>query len=221
MIILATFVLGSSLFPFAMQQEKVSVWEAKYLHEKELLAISGVKRVSVGGIGEKYHIVVSVDSALAGKLVMKKTEGALDGWPVHISVSKGKVRGTPPGEKPRAKCSTCVCPCHKKGKTVDKAPEPTPNDPEQLCDIMRKLLKNPRRKGAREPSICRQMIGWTNDPKVKKWVLENGLPNWVSKEFGGRGEVVAYTYIKHRRGCPIRDDDFLRRVKELTPRKKK
>jgi len=213
---LLLFILGSFLTPEAAQDEKLSIWEAKYKHEKSLLAIPGVKRISIGGIGDQYHLVVSVDTEETGKKVLHMTGGELEGWPVHITYSKGKSNKDLP---PDPSCDKCVCPCHKGGTTVVKPPVIDPNDPNEVCDLMRKLLKKKRRKGAKESNICRQMVGWTNDPRKIKWIEENNLPNWKSQEFGGF--VIAYTYIKHRQECPLRNDTFLERVKDLTPGSKK
>ncbi len=68
MPILITFLLA--VLP--LQDEGVSIYEAKFFAEKELKGIPGVKRLSIGGIGEKRHIIVQVDSPETGDKVREK-----------------------------------------------------------------------------------------------------------------------------------------------------
>ncbi len=205
-----------ALLFFSVQDEDISIWEAKFRHEKTLLKVPGVKRLSIGGIGEKMNLIVTVDSWKAGETVKKMTGGALDGWPIYISISRSKSQSPP-------ECSHCPTHCRRGGKTVAAPPvsSPDPDDPRELCDILRRLSKKSLRKGAKSSSMCRQMVGWTNSPRKLAWIRKNRLPNWSSKEFGSFGDTVAYTYIRHRRDCPLRpDSDHLERVLELTPKKK-
>ncbi len=103
------------------------------------------------------------------------------------------------------------------GKTVAKERKA---EPEEECDVMRKMLGMKKRKGAGGKSICHQMIGWTNDPKRIAWAKKENLPNWPSKEFGMPG-VIVYTYIKHRKECPKSREAIGGRIDELTPREKR
>ncbi len=133
---------------------------------------------------------------------------------------KGKRSPFGPRSTPTAcpRESPCYnCPCHKGGKTVAKERKA---EPEEECDVMRKMLGMKKRKGAGGKSICHQMIGWTNDPKRIAWAKKENLPNWPSKEFGMPG-VIVYTYIKHRKECPKSREAIGGRIDELTPREKR
>jgi hypothetical protein len=149
-----------------------------------------------------------VDSPETGDKIREKIGDTFRGWPVHISFS-GMEK---PAKKEKSPvCADCTCPCHKRGKTIVEAPKPAT---EETCDILRRMLGKKRRKGK---SFCHQMIGWTNDPKKIESVKRDGLPNWPSKEFGMPG-VLAYTYIKHRRECPLAQKAVKKKIGELTPR---
>ncbi len=208
------FALIALMF-LPVQEEDVSIWEAKFKHEKAVMKIPGVKRLSIGGIGEKRHIIVTVDSGETAEKVNEFTGGSLEGWPIHVLISREKMRNA-------SGCSNCACSCHQGGRTVVKPLPIDPTSPEEACDVLRKLTRKRVRKGAARGPMCRQMVGWTNDPKRKAWVARNGLPNWPSRELGigsGEGSTMAYTYIRHRRDCPLRKDTFLDRVTSLTPGK--
>jgi hypothetical protein len=220
-----TFALAA-LLSLPVQEEGVSIWEAKFRHEKALLKISGVKRLSIGGIGENMNIIVTVDSWKAGQTVKKMTRGKLDGWPIHISLSRSKSTEKGGGRQTFPGCSHCPTHCPRGGKTVVGPPRivPEPDNPEELCDIARKLLGKARRADARGSAICHQMVGWTNNAKKKEWVRKNNLPQWGSKAMGqqldkqGNPVFIAYTYIRHRRGCPIYRHTVLPNVDRLTPK---
>jgi hypothetical protein len=210
-----------------MQEEKISVWEAKFKYEKWLLSIPGVKRISIAGVGEKFHIVVSVNCSATGEKIIKITGGNLDGWPIHISLRRTKTGGNKSKEKtPTKLCTHCPVHCAQKEsgrKTVVKPRRVPREELEDHCDIARKLLGKKPRKGAKGSTVCRQMVGWTTNRNKMKWVKENGLPHWIPKEMGnqmdGKGNPtqLAYTYIQHRRACPMYQNTVLPNIDRLTP----
>ncbi len=219
-----TFALVALLF-LPVQEENVSIWEAKFNHEKALKKIPGVKRLSIGGIGENMQIIVSVDCWTTGERVKKITGGKLEGWPIYISVSRQKSRVSGGKRKTAPGCSHCPTHCPRSGITVVGPPRNVPgrDDPEELCDIVRRLLGKPTRADAKGSATCTQMVGWTNNEKKREWVRKNKLPQWLPKEMPilrdrQGGTVIAYTYIRHRRGCPMYRQTVLPNVDRLTPR---
>jgi hypothetical protein len=154
-----------------------------------------------------------------------------------------------PAAKASSSCAGCACPCHAgPGRTVAEARKPESKiDLTRLedmdytaekCDVLREILGLPERD-ATNGVRCTQMTGWTNDALKLKWILAEGLPHWKAKEFvglrgsdykgadlkcelhgsHGNGEVVCYTYIRHRQFCPRGMKEMLKDYERMTPGK--
>ncbi len=193
-------------------QDRISIYEVKYGCEEELRKIRGVRDVSIAGVGSDLRLVVRVESEEARESVRAKFGDAIGGYKLHILVSRPSASGS----SSAGDCRSCVCPCHKAGRTVSAPPtDSARRNPHEACDMYRELLGMPKRADVRNGVLCQQMVGWTNDHKKVRWLIQQGLPHWESREMGT--SFTAYTYIKHRRTCPLGERQVVREIEGLTP----
>lgn len=232
----ALWLAGMAAFAVA-QENAQSIYEVKYKYEKALKQIRGVQEVSVGGGGNDLRLLVRVESEAAREAVRTLLGDHVQGYKLHFLVSST-------GESPASTgdCSRCACPCHHGGIARPTVAEPRKPDnvdplpPEEACDILREVTGLPKRKDIKNGAVCQQMIGWTNDPRRIKWLIDHGIPHWRSQELGGlegdakrgvacpehgvhSGGFIAYTYIKHRGSCPYGKQSLIEDVERLTPTK--
>jgi len=227
----------------AMAQDRpVGPWEVLLKHEKALKAIPGMLEMTVGAVNGEKRIVIRVENDQARDAVRARLGERVEGFPVHVLVSR-------PGPLDAAGGACAHCPLHCKGtgQTVAAPAEKGPasgttkfdmsriDDPayaQEKCDILRKWLGVPRRTDG-DPT-CIEMVSWSNESAKIRWVLEQGLPHWRSKELGGMkgsdgaglacsehgnhgGETICYTWIKHRRYCPLGMKQVMKEIQENTP----
>jgi len=217
-----------------------------YKHEKAIRKIPGVRNLSVGGLSGRLRIVVQVDDDSARAAVLAYTGETLEGFPVSILGGAS----APPARE--GACARCPLHCGGPGKTVaaPAAPGQTQGkidlsrlgDPayaNERCDLIRKWAGLPKLTDSKPP--CQEMVSWTTDPAKLKWVIQQGLMHWRSKELPGLhgsgsnaldcpdhgphtlGEIICYTWIKHRQFCPLGMkvvmDDIQRATPTESPRK--
>lgn len=218
-------------------------WEVLLKHEKALKAVPGMIEMTVAGVNGEKRIVLRVQDESARDAVRALLGDKLEGFPVHILVSRPA-----PADAAGAACAGCSLHCKGTGRTVaapaEKGSVPGStkfdmsriDDPayaQEKCDILRKWLGVPKRTDG-EP-YCIEMVSWTNDVAKVKWVLEQGLPHWRSKEMAGLrgsdstvlvcadhgnhggGEILCYTWIKHRQFCPLGMKQVMREIQENSP----
>jgi hypothetical protein len=194
---------------------------AKLRYEKPLLRIRGVQDVSISD----GKIVVRVENEETRDAVRTL---AGDQLRLQFTIS-GKASEEPVSKS--LECPDCGCPCHR-GRTVAEPRKPEERKPEEECDILRALKGLPQVK---RDAYCKQMVGWTNDSEKIRWLIEQGLPHWESREWGSgpksstklgidcpehgqhNGEFVAYTYHKHRASCPYGQAQGMDDFRRLTP----
>lgn len=240
---LAAVVLLAGL---ALAQEKpASPWDVLLRNEKALKAIPGLIESTVCAVNGERRIVIRVEDDRAREAVRSLLGEKADGFPVHVLVSRAAE--TPAG------CARCPLHCKGPGQTVVSpggssssatgSPQGStkvdlnrledPSYANEKCDIIRKWTGLPKRTDG-EP-FCIEMVSWSNDPAKVKWVLDQGLPHWKSKEMPSvkgsdgaglacaehgnhaGGEIVCYTWIKHRQFCPLGMKQVLKEIHEMTP----
>ena len=223
----------------AAQERPASPWEVILRHEKALKAIPGVLETTTGAVNGERRIVIRVEDDRARDAVRALLGEKNEGFPVHILVTR-------PPEPAAGPCTRCPLHCKGPGQTV-AAPGP-PSSPatskfdagriddpayaQEKCDIIRKWTGLPKLK---DDPACIEMLSWTNDGAKVKWVLEQGLPHWKSRELPGLkgsdveglacrdhgthalGEILSYTWIKHKQFCPLGMKQVLKEIQELTP----
>jgi hypothetical protein len=219
--------------PAPAQEKPPGPWEVILKHEKALKAIPGVIETTTGAVNGEKRIVVRVEDERARDAVRALLGERSEGFPVHIIVS----RPSPP------EAGACTHgPLHCKGPGQTVAAPGTPkfdatriDDPayaQERCDIIRKWMGLPRLK---DDPACIEMVSGSNDSAKLKWVIEQGFPHWKSKEMPGLkgsdtdalacrehgshsiGEIVCYTWIKHKQFCPLGMKQVLREIREMTP----
>jgi hypothetical protein len=216
------------------------IYDVFYKHEKALRKIPGVRNLTVGGLSGRLRIIVQLEDDSARAAVLAYTGETLEGFPVHFLGG-----GAPPREAP---CARCPVHCAGPGKTVATPAAPPPvattakvdltrlDDPayqNERCDIIRKWSGLPKLPDSRPP--CQEMVSWSNDPAKIKWVIQQGLMHWRSKEMPGlRGsdsnaldcpdhgphgasELICYTWIKHRQFCPLGMKVVMDDIHKATP----
>jgi hypothetical protein len=214
---------GLTLAGLALTQDPPydPIYDAKFKHEKALKKLPGVLDVTVGGAAGNLRLVVRVENDKAAEAVRAYCGGdALDGFPVYVLGGRAPA---PPAAEPA--CARCPLHCGRPGPgpTVAAPAAPAPgkidlsrlHDPayaQERCDIIRKWSGQPKLKHGDAP--CTEMIGWTTDSKRLKWIVEQDLPNWPSKEMPG---TTCYTWIKHRQFCPLGMRQVLKEIDDLTP----
>lgn len=194
--------LGALLL-IGAQDPEMSVQEVKYRYEKELLAIEGVRDVSIGGTSGNLRLIIHVENDDAREAVRSRFGEGLHGYKFLFMVSR--FGGTSTND-----CRSCVCPCHR--KTVAEPAKPVRR--EETCDMYRELMGLPKRTDIKNGVVCQQMVGWTNDENRIRLLQQQGIPTWKSQEMPG---FVSYTYIKHRRSCPLGEQQVIRDIQRLTP----
>ncbi|HLF92181.1 MAG TPA: hypothetical protein VJB14_01870 [Planctomycetota bacterium] len=225
------------------QERPVGPWEVLLKHEKALKAIPGLLEMTVAAVNGEKRIVIRVENDLSRDAVRARLGEKIEGFPVHILVSRPA-----PSNPAGGACGRCPLHCKGTGQTVatpaekGTAPGTTKfdmgriDDPayvQEKCDILRKWSGLPKRSDG-DP-FCIEMVSWTNDFAKVKWVLEQGLPHWRSKEMAGLrgsdstvlvcadhgnhggGEILCYTWIKHRQFCPLGMKQVLKEIQENTP----
>jgi len=221
-----------------------TVYEVRHKYEAALRQIKGVQEVSIGSVEGAMRLIVPVDSAESRQALVLLTGLELDGIALYVPVRRPTDDSATVASEPDPAGTTaaahdprsCRCPCHEgrgPGRTVA---EEAPSDRYEQCDWFRKIMKKKPRK-ADPDTICHQRVGWTNEPEKIRWVLKEAFPHWRSKEMPGlkqeggepihcgehgshdSGEVIAYTFVRHRRDCPIGDYDGRARdaTDDLTP----
>ena len=225
------------------QEKTVSPWEVLLKHEKTLKAIPGFLDMTVAAVNGEKRIVVRVEDDRARDAVRALLGEKPEGFPVHILVSR-------PGLAEPGSCVHCPIHCKGPGQTVAAAPGTSagstspgstkidmnrlddPSYANEKCDIIRKWTGLPKRTDG-EP-YCIEMVSRSNDPAKVKWVLDQGLPHWRSKELpslkgsdgtallcpehGNHGaETICYTWIKHRQYCPLGMKQVMKEIHDLTP----
>src|SRR5579862_8960490 len=211
-------------------------------YEKGLKKIHGVQQILPEKANGVATITVRVETEEARDLVRFMTGDRLESYPVRILLSKAAPPDRPESSSPAGKesseesgCTHCPCHCpsasaHRTEVEPVKAPAPgttkadagdpsKPSEPADLCEVARKLRGLPPRKDFK--SGCEEMITTTNNPDKIRWVIEKGLPHWLSKEMPGvKGsskegiacpqhgshsftEFVCYTWIRHTVSCPM------------------
>lgn len=234
--IVAAFALLAGL-GFA-QDRAVSPWEVILKHEKALKAIPGVLETTTGAVNGEKRIVIRVEDAKARDAVRALLGETAGGFPVTILVTRAPAADAATG------CTHCPVHCKAPGQTVaaPAAPGAPPkfdttriDDPSyanERCDILRKWLALPKLK---DDPACIEMVSWSNDASKIRWVIEQGLPHWTSRELKGlrgsdndglacrehgshaNGEIVCYTWIKHKVLCPLGMRQVLKEVQEMSP----
>lgn len=135
-----------------------SIYETRHKHQKDLLAIPGVKSVSIGGVDGKMAIVVTVESDAASDAVVAKYGETLDSHRLHVIVSGGsKKTETKPAKSEESKptvvetgsvpgtlrdYSIPYFPGKKPATTTTTTPERTPEEQE----FIDRLLPKPKKK---------------------------------------------------------------------------
>lgn len=213
-----------SLALVAAAPQDPSVYEVKYKYEKSLRRVQGVQDVSVGGSGDDLRVVIRCDQE-AADAIQTLVGVKLEGYKLHFVIS-----GSRPTVAENSNSRPTVAEPRKETTTKDR-----PSDDEP-CDVIREVTGLPKRKDIKNGVVCKQMVGWTNDPDKIRWLIDNGIPHWYSQEMGGlrgsdrggvscpdhgthNGEFVAYTYIKHRNTCPYGREILIKEVQKLTPSK--
>jgi hypothetical protein len=218
------------------------IYDVFYKHEKTILKIPGVQSLSVGGLRGRLHIIVQVRDEDARRAVLAHTGDSLEGFPVYL------LGGRPAAPDPAA-CARCPLHCGGPGRTAAEPAKPAgridlarlgdPAYQNERCDLIRKWAGLPKLPDSNPP--CQEMVSWTNDPARIKWVIQQGLMHWRSKEMPGlRGsdtnalacpdhgphgasELICYAWIKHRQFCPLGMkvvlDDLHRATPTESPRK--
>lgn len=220
------------------QDTQPTIYEVKYKYDKALRQIDGVLDVTVGGIDGEMRIIVRVRDEAAKHAAMLLTGGKLDAHRLHFILSADPRPTVAEEAKPQGESKSCPCECHSgPGKTVAAPREPEPVDPYEQCDWVREMMKLPARKGVKDR--CLQMVSWTNDPQRIKYAIREGFPHFPSQEMPGlrgsdkggadcpqhgvhpQGEIICYTWVKHRFECPIgnRKEKVRRAADGLTPGK--
>ena len=233
----AALATAALLTGMALAQDKsVTAWDVLLKNEKALRAIPGMIEMTVGAVNGEKRIVIRVEDERARDAVRALLGEKAEGFPVHIIVSR-------PASADAGGCSHCPIHCKDPGRTVaapgagstkiDMNRLDDPTYANERCDIIRKWTGQPKRTDG-EP-YCMEIVSWSNDPAKIKWVIEQGLPHWRSKEMsslkgsdaGGiacpdhgthsNGEIVCYTWIKHRQFCPLGMKQVMREIQESTP----
>lgn len=212
-------------------------WEVLLKHEKALKAIPGLLETTTGAVNGEKRIVIRVEDDRARDAVRTLLGEKAGGFPVHILVSR-------PGPADSGACTHCPVHCKGAGQTVaTPAAPPAPprfdttrlEDPSyanERCDILRKWLQLPKLK---DDPACMEMVSWSNDAAKVRWVIDQGLPHWRSREMAGvkgsddaglacrehgvhaNGEIVCYTWIKHKLLCPLGMKQVLKEIHEMSP----
>lgn len=231
-----TAILAATL-ALSAQDGDQDAWEAFAPYEKAVRGISGVLEISMGRIRGERGILVRVQSTQAKDSVQFLLGDRVGGHPIHVFI--GTV--VAPAEK------ACLgCPLHCGGRaTVAEAGKPAEvpkvdttrlNDPtyvQERCDVVRKWLG--LAKLDEGDLRCQEMASSTNSPQRIKWVIAQGIPHWRSQEMGtlrgsdavgipcqehglhSGGEMIAYTWVKHRRFCPLGAKQVLKEIEDQTP----
>lgn len=195
-----------SLALIAAAPQDPSIYDVKYKYEKSLRRVQGVADVSVGGSGEDLRIIIRCDQEAADAIKTLVGE-KLDGFKLHFLINGSRPTVV---EEPKSTSS---------GRTVaePRKEEPPKTRDEEQCDVIREVTGLPKRKDIKNGVVCKQMVGWTNDQEKVRWLEEQGIPHWESKEMGTG--FTAYTYIKHRNTCPYGREILIDEVRKLTPNK--
>lgn len=147
----------ATLIALALFQD--SIYEAKYKHQKDLLAIPGVKTVSVGGVDGTMAIVVTVENDAAADAVTAKYGESIDGHRLHLIVSGGRKteRKTTaePGKKPTVPTTSSI-PGTLRDYSIPFFPDPKPPTtteptPEEQA-LIDSLLPKPRKTETKTPA---------------------------------------------------------------------
>jgi len=222
------------------QDADQAVWDAIAPYEKTLRGISGVLEISPGPVKGERGVLIRVQTKEARDTVQILCSGErLGGYPVHVYL--GTVTApTAPGP-----CTRCPVHCGagstvatpgKGGPGVTKVDTARLNDPtyaQERCDIIRKWLGLPKLE---EGDVrCTEMVSTSNNPVRIKWAISQGFPHWRSQDMPtargsdatgvacpehgvhSSGEMVCYTWIKHRQFCPLGARQVLKEIEDMSP----
>jgi hypothetical protein len=223
----------TTLLILALQDKAPTPYEVIPRYEKAIRSVQGVLEIAVAA---GPSIVVRVKDRNAKEGVALICGAALEGIPVHVLLSTETL--------PKAvACSHCPEHCGP-GKTVAAPAPPTPtkvdttrlDDPQyqqETCDVIRKWLGKPKLTHGDPP--CQEMVSWTNDAAKVLWLIKEGIPHWRSQEMKGLagsdfkgfdcpehgrhsgGEILCYTWVKHRQFCPLGARQILKEIQDMTP----
>jgi hypothetical protein len=215
------------------------VWDAVAPYEKTIRGVEGVLEITTGAIKGERGVLVRVRTKEARDTLQLLFNGRVGDFPLHVYL------GTVAAPAPAAACAHCPLHCgtSSPGTTATKgSPGVTKVDTTRLddpayaqerCDIIRKWLGLPKLEEG-DPR-CREMLSTTNNPARIKWAIAQGFPHWRSQdmptargsdssgvacpEHGSHnsGELVCYTWIKHRQFCPLGTKQVLKEIEDMTP----
>ena len=221
------------------QEGDRAVWDAIAPYEKAIRGVEGVLDISVGQVKGDRGVLVRVRTKEASDTLQVLFHGRVGDFPLQVYL--GTVAAPPPGE------TCLHCPIHCGGAPpatpparsapgVTKVDTTRLDDPayaQERCDVIRKWLGLPRLE---EGDVrCREMVSTTNNPARIKWAIAQGFPHWRSQdlptargsdssgvacpEHGSHnaGEMVCYTWIKHRQFCPLGAKQVLKEIEDMSP----
>jgi hypothetical protein len=216
------------------------VWDAIAPYEKTIRKVSGVAEITVGQIKGERGVLIRVQTGEARDTVrLLCSNGQLGGYPVLVYV------GTVTAPAAGGGCARCPVHCGP-GSTVASPGKGGPGDPkvdttrlddptyaQERCDILRKWLGLPKLE---EGNVrCTEMVSTSNNPARIKWAISQGFPHWRSQEMPtgrgsdaagvpcpehgvhSQGEMVCYTWIRHRQFCPLGAKQVLKEIDDLSP----
>jgi len=208
-------------------------------YEKAIRGISGVLEISPGQVKGEPGVLIRVQTKEARDTVRILCSGdRLGGYPVLVYL--GTVTAPAGGG-----CTHCPLHCGagstaalpgKGSPGVTKVDMTRLNDPtyaQERCDILRKWLGLPKLE---EGDLrCTEIVSTSNNPARIKWAISQGFPHWKSQdmpsargsdatgvpcpEHGSHssGEMVTYTWIKHRQFCPLGAKQVLKEIEDMSP----
>jgi len=215
-----------------------AVWDAVAPYEKSIRGVAGVLEISVGQVKGERGILVRVQSPQARDSVQILCGERLGGYPLHVYL--GTVVAPAAGG-----CTHCPIHCGagatvaapgKGGPGATKVDTTRLNDPayaQERCDVIRKWMGMPKLE---EGDLrCTEMLSTSNNPARIKWAIAQGFPHWRSQEMTSprgsdstgvgcpehgshnSGELVCYTWIKHRQFCPLGARQLLKEIEDQSP----
>jgi hypothetical protein len=229
------------------QEKPSEAFELVAKYDQAVRSIRGVREITVGPVEDRQGVVIRVadeESGAAVRLLLGDKLGGRLG--LFVIVSKAEAPAVAPGRCPgtcgcgpacgRPLGMTQVAPVSSSPLRDSKVDVTRLNDPTyayERCDVMRRWLGLPALKG--EGAQCQEMISTSNDPDKIRWVVANGFPHQRSEEVGflrgsdlkglscpqhgthAAGEIICYTWIKHRQFCPMGIKQVLNDILRLTP----
>jgi len=216
-----------------------AVWDAIAPYEKSIRKIEGVLEITVGEVKGERGVLVRVQTKDARDTLQLLFKGRVGDYPLQVYL------GTVVAPALAAGCAHCPIHCGA-GSTVATPGKGAPgvtkvdttrlNDPtyaQERCDVIRKWLGLPKLE---EGDVrCTEMVSTSNNPARVKWAIAQGFPHWRSQdmptargsdasgvpcpEHGSHnaGEMVCYTWIKHRQFCPLGAKQVLKEIEDMTP----